>query len=219
MKFRLLVAALVLAACPASAAEPKATFRSGGVDFELAVPAGYCLPKGPQIEVAELVAAGDKQNVTHLMLVPCAPKTGIADDYILLKTPVQAILATLDRQQFLKEAGAAFDSPEMNALLSSGKVAQESGQSVSEVLGTRVDLSGNLRPIGKDDVCAYLGGTMAVASNAASYRISVGMCMTVVAGRLITINWYGPDKGSTGVAELLVKAKRLAGEMSGAPAS
>jgi hypothetical protein len=80
------------------------------------------------------------------------------------------------------------------------------------------DLSGDVRPLGKDERCAYLGGVMQVKSATSDYRISIGICMTVVAGRLLTINWYGPDKGSAGVGELLVRAKRLAVGIKGAAA-
>lgn len=218
MRYGLFAAALLCAAFPASAAERSASFRSGGVEFQLPLPAGFCLPEGKAIEAAQLLAAGDNENVTHLTLVPCEVKDDLERDYILLKTPVPAIMASFDRAEFLKEIEAASATPEVNALFSSPEIARQSGEDLGKVLGTRVDLSGTLRPVGNDDTCWYLGGTIAVASAVANYSISVGICVTVVGQRLLSINWYGPDKGSPGVAELLVKAKRLALQMTGKPA-
>ena len=210
---------LVTGSAPAAAAAPAAEFRSGGLEFQVPMPEGYCLPAGSDVDIAQLVAAGDSANVTHLTLVPCSKKQGLADDYIILKTPKAVLLVTFDRPQFLEELGAAFGSPELSSALASGKLLEQSGKEMGEVIGVPVDLTGEIKPLGKDDVCAYLGGTINVSSAAASYRIAVGMCMTVVAGRVLTINWYGPDRGSAGVASLLLKSKRLAGQITGKPAS
>jgi hypothetical protein len=213
-------AAALATAIPSAAAEAApAAFRSGGVEFQVPPPAGYCLPRGDQIDVAQLLAAGDPLNVTHLTLLPCAEKSAGSHDYIVLKTPKEALLVRLELAPFLKEIGAAFDSQEFKAGIASGTYLQESGKSMSAVMGTQIDLTGDVRPLGKDDRCAYIGGTLKVAAKLANYTLAVGMCMTVVAGRLITINWYGPDTGSRGVAELLMKSKRLAAEMSSKPAS
>jgi hypothetical protein len=213
-----LMAVLVLVASPAAAAERTAQFSIGGVPLKAAVPAGYCLPQGAQVDAIRTVAAGDTRNVTHLALLACAPPGGQVASYILLKTPNEAVNATLDLQTFLADAGAAFDSPAFKAMLDSGELHDESEASMGKAMGAKIDLSGEVRPRGRDERCAYLGGTMQVKSANSDYKVSIGMCMTVVAGRLLTINWYGPDQGSAGVGELLVKAKRLAVGIQGTPA-
>jgi hypothetical protein len=217
--YKRLVAVLVLFGSTAAAAQSSADFRSAGAAFNVPLPAGYCLPKGAQIDAARVVAAGDTRNVTHLTLMPCDLSAGALPGYILLKTPNESLSATYNLKAFLDSAGAAFESPEFKALVASGKINEESEASMSQALGTRVDLDGVIRPLGKDERCAYLGGTVRVRSGAADNRVSVGICMTVVAGRLLTINWFGPDKGSAGVAELLVKSKGLAGRIQGKPLS
>lgn len=216
---KMLAAALVALTPAAAVRAAPASFRSGGVEFQMPIPAGYCLPKGSQIDIVQLLAAGDDRNVTHLTLLPCVEKKGIDRDYIVLKTPKEALLVPLDRAKFLEELGAVFESQEFRSELASGNILQESGKAAGAVVGTPIDLTGDIRPLGKDERCGYMGGTLKVASAVANYTLAVGMCMTVVAGRLLTINWYGPDTGSRGVAELLQKSRRLAGEISGKPAS
>ena len=213
------LAILVLLGSPAAAQEKVAEYRSGGVNFKVPVPPGYCLPKESQFDALRAAAAGDNRNVTHLALLACnIAADGSIPEYILFKTPNEVVNATLELGQFLAEAGAAFESPALAELLASGKLTEESEASISKALGSKVDLSGGVRPLGKDERCAYMGGTMQVQRAAIAYKFSVGTCMTVVAGRLMTINWYGPDKGAAGVAALLAASKRLAVSIRGAPA-
>jgi hypothetical protein len=58
-----------------------------------------------------------------------------------------------------------------------------------------------------------------VTSDQVSYPISIATCITVIAGRALTINWYGPDRGSVGVAELMIRARRFAERITGHPPS
>jgi hypothetical protein len=94
--------------------------------------------------------------------------------------------------------------------MASGQLLKDAGKGVSDAIGMAVDLSGNVAPRGKDEVCAYLGGTMAVASRMSSYTLAVGTCVTAVGGRAMSVNWYGSDERPAGVARLLAKAKGLA---------
>jgi hypothetical protein len=214
----LCVAAICLGAAPNALAAPKpaeASFRVGTVELKLPLPSGFCLPRGLQADVAQLVAAGDNENVTHLSLFPCnaavaGPDLGAQKNYILIKTPKQALIAQVGRAELLQGLGEAFEKPAFTEALASGKFMKDAGKGMGEVIGTKVDLSGDVAPRGKDDFCAYLGGTMAVASAIKSYKLSVGACITSVGGRILSIYWYGPDDGSSGVARLLMKAKGLA---------
>jgi hypothetical protein len=217
-----LLGAAALCAAPAAAAE--ATFRMGGVGFRLPLPAGYCLPRGLQVDIAQLVAAGDNGNVTHLTLFPCdAPLDGAGlssqKDYILIKTPKPALIIPMGREELLKGLGEAFENPAFTQALNSGQLLEDASKGVGEVLGSKVDLSGDVAPRGKDDVCAYLGGTMAVAAPAQgrSYTLAVGTCVTAIGGRMMAIYWYGPDEGPASVARLLVRAKDLARTITSRP--
>ena len=219
-------AALLLAAPGVLAAAPEpsrqASFRVGGVELQAPIPAGYCMPAGTEVDVAQLLAAGDDQNVTHLTLVRCrapgAPeRTGLGSDYILVKTPKQALLVEIGRDQMLAAMGQAFENPALAEALASGKPAEDAEKSLSRVIGDKIDLSGNVVPLGRDDVCAYLGGIVNVSTSTQSYRISLGACMTAVGGRLLAIYRYGPDEGQAGVARLLVKAKEFARTFAAVP--
>jgi hypothetical protein len=214
----LCLAATCLGAAPLAAAppaRPEASFQVSGVEFRLPLPAGYCLPRGAQANLAALVAKGDVQNVTHLTLFPCdAPADpaglSIQKDYILIKTPRQVLDSTLSRDELLQGLGQAFENPAFTRALASGELSKEAGKGVSSAVGTPVDLSGTVAPRGKDDFCAYLGGTVAVASSIKSYTLAVGTCITAVGGRVLSVYWYGSDERPAGVARLLVKAKELA---------
>jgi hypothetical protein len=215
---KMLAAALALA--PPAAAQPApASFRFGGVEFQMPIPAGYCLPTGSQIEFERFLAAGDERNATHLSLSPCASEKALDMDFIVLKTPNAALWVPLERAQFLEELGAVFDSEEFKSQMASGEMLDETGKAATKMFGTRVDVAGGIRPLGKDERCGYMGGTLKVASPEGNASLAVGTCMTVVSGRMLVISWYGPDTGSRGIAELLLKSKRLAGEISGKPAS
>jgi hypothetical protein len=201
-------------AAPAAAAD--ARFQFGGVEFEAPVPSGYCLPEGKSVKAARILAEGDKGSRTHLTLWACSrnePST-----YILLKTPVPALDVTATREEVIASMGSAFDNPEMAAALASGKFNADAEKSVTEALRTRVGLSGEIRPLGKDEMCAYLGGIIAVVIGEQSYKISVGICVTAISDRVLTVNWYGPEGGAAGVARLLVKAKGFARSIRSRPA-
>ena len=77
-------------------------------------------------------------------------------------------------------------------------------------MGHPFDLRGDVRPLGRDQSCAYLGGTVDVKTPVKSYAIANGTCMTAVSDRVIATFWYGPDTSSAGIRRLLDKAKGLA---------
>jgi hypothetical protein len=200
----------------ASAVAADARFQFGDTVFEAPVPSGYCLPKGKYVEAAKLLAAGDKASRTHLTLWACSKDE--PSNYILLKTPVAALNVTATREEVIASMGSAFENPEMAAALASGKFNADAEKSMTEALRTKVGLAGELRPLGKDETCAYLGGIVAVTMGEQSYKISVGICVTAISGRVLTVNWYGPEDGAAGVARLLVKAKGFAQSIRSRPA-
>lgn len=199
---------------PAAATGADAAFKVGSVEFLVGIPAGYCLPTGPQVEAVRVMAASDERNVTHLAFYPCHPPAN-ADahppmDYIVLKSPRSLLNAEVNRGEFLAGLGQAFKDPAFEALLRSGKLYDDAGKSASQALGLKVDLSGTVRPRGTDESCAYLGGTLDVQSAVRSYRLALGACMTAVGGKAVATYYYGSDASSDGVGRLIVKAKRLA---------
>jgi hypothetical protein len=210
-----LMGAAMLVVATADAEAVTATFRINGVELEMPVPEGYCLPRGRDVDVAQAVSAADADNVTHLTLYPCQPQEPLTD-YILVKTPRQAVLQTIDREQLLAGLSEVFDNVDVNSMM--GSMNDRIEENLASVIGTRPDLVGRFRPLARDESCAYLGGTMQVTAAQLTYSISVGACMTAISGRMLTVYLYGPDRGSAGVAELLVRAKALAASISARPA-
>lgn len=194
-------------AAPAARPDAVASFSIGGIAFQMSIPAGYCLPHGEAVGAAQLLASGDKENLTALTLVSC--KGNPFDVYILIKAPLKALTVDLSREETLEAVGAAFDTPALREKIENGQLTQTSGKELTAALGQRVDLAGVVKPIGKDRACAYIGGILDVKTLQLSYRVSLGSCISAVGKRFMVVHTYGPDRGSAGVAAQLVKARRL----------
>ena len=203
-----LAAALVTSSANADDTAAPVTFRVGGVEFSMPMPAGYCLPQGTQIDVAQLIAAADTNSVTHLTLVRCGKAfSTAANDYTLIKTPKTALIATIERPELLASLGAEFDKPETLKMLQSDEFDQEISKQAGEVIPGKPQFTGDLKPLGRDDVCAYMGGTVKVEQGSFSYLQSVGTCITSVGKRVIVVNRYGVRADDAGVASLVREAK------------
>jgi hypothetical protein len=205
-------AAMAAAAAPAASARSSessksARFRINGVDLEMPVPAGYCAPTGRLVDVAQLTASMDKDNVTHLTFYTCP--TVSETDYILVKTPNQALLVDMDREQVANAVGAAMETPAIRDQLDYDAMRKRAAEGASEALHTKVEDSGEIRPLGHDSACGYVGGTMEVSAQAIRYRISLGACISAVGRRVVTVFVYGPDRGDAGVQALLGRARQL----------
>jgi len=189
-----------------------------GIQFELPVPDGYCQPSGLGADTAQIMAAGDTVNVTHLTLVRCGASEDAFSDYYLIKTPSRVLLAVMDRETFLDSMGEVFASTEVAQLLESGSIIDQSEEAMSQVIGRQIDLAGAIQPLGRDDVCAYLGGTMQVQMEELAYSISVAACLTTVSSRILAIYSYGPDSGAASIAGLMLRSKRVAMSIVGTTA-
>lgn len=205
--------AATLAASTAGAAVTAAssTFRVGGVDFSLPLPTGYCMPQGRQIDIAKLIAAADPNSVTHLTLMQCGVEiTTGANDYTLIKTPNTALVTAVDRPTLLASLGAEFDKPETLKFLQSDAFDKKVSEDAGKVIPGKPQFTGDIKPLGRDGVCAYLGGTTKVVGNGTSYSQAVGTCITSIGKRIVVVNRYGVRADDNGVAILLRQAKALA---------
>jgi len=194
----------------AAAAQGKpgwASFSVGSANFEMPIPAGYCLPTGKGSDAARLLATADKLNVTSLTLLSCTGNP--FGTYIIIKTPVPVVNSDFTREEMLKSLGSAFEAPSIKEKIATGALLNESADGLSTAFGQKVDLSGDMRPRGKDDACAYLGGTLELKSTQIAYRASMGSCLTAVGRRFIAVHVYGPDKGPAGVAALIATSRRV----------
>lgn len=193
-------------------------FLIGGVALELPTPAGYCVPTGQEAAVAQLVAAADNVNVTDLTLVRCGADAQAAlEDYSIIKTPTRSLLATVSRDELLAALSAEFDKPEFKEFLS--KQVMPSTEKQYRDLGAEITMSGSPRPLGRDDVCAYMGGEITPADKSGkTYPTLMGGCITAVGGKVISVFRYVvPGKGKD-VGALLREARALALQVRTAPA-
>ena len=188
-----------------------ATFNVGGVELILPLPDDYCLPvTAAEIGGAQILAAGDTTNVTHLQIGRCdIAQPNARFDYTLVKTPRSVLAATVGRSSLIAGVGDEFNNPVTLANFDFGKA----GADVSVAFGKTVTLAGAIKPLGRDDMCAYLGGVIDVKTGDMAYAQAVGACITAVGGRVVIVYRYGPDNTPAGVAKLVVEAKSVAGSI------
>jgi hypothetical protein len=218
-KMHAIVAALIglgIAACALPAQAQTASFTMGSVAFEVPVPKGYCVPVGQAADVAALTAAADKENITNLSLFPCGDK-GSAADYYLVKAPKNLIATSITLPELLQSAGAEFDKPEFNAMLASGEINDKTSKAFAELTKQVTTLSGQVRPLGHDETCAYMGGVLTFKSETIDYSRTVSACFTVVANRVTFIYRYS-EGDPANVLKMLPVVKAFALSMKGKPA-
>ena len=204
-----MIASPVLADAPA--AKTSFDFSVGGVALTLPLPAGYCLPTGKAAAVAELIAAGDTNSVTHVTLKRCDIDLGTgSNDYTLIKTPTSALMTTIDRPALIKALGDQFADPVTLAQLAASLSDGKAGKDVSEVLHAKVEIKGDIKPLGHDDVCAYLGGQVNVKAEGAGYLQPTAVCITSVGSKVVTISRYGTDLKPAAIVSLMRDARQIA---------
>lgn len=207
---RWMMAAAGLAAMPAAvcAAAPM-EFVVNDVAIVVGIPDGYCAPTGANRVAADMLAQSDSQNRTPVTLVRCDRRDkpeGMRYDYYLVKTPRVAPPA-MTRADFIAMMTKELALP----VYQDGKAPLEGVEDgLSKTLGTRVDLSGAIKPRGADDVCVYLGGEVQVTSALASYPIAVGGCGTIVGGKLIYVYSYDDSAKPGSVAAQIRRTRALA---------
>jgi hypothetical protein len=199
------IAAAALAAGNTPPDTPPSAFRVGTVAFNLPVPEGFCLPEGEDAAAAQLIAASDRDNVTHLSLLQCDEKRRWID-YFLIKTPTVALMATMTNAELQQAV-----EPELAKGFNSDEIVASVSKEVSDTFRSKVDLKGQIVFLGKDESCLYLGGVFDVAgANGTGYTLAMAQCMTVVEGKMLSIYRYGGGKGRKAVEALMPSTKILA---------
>ena len=165
----ILIAGLLAAFVTPAAAQN--SFRVGAVEFTTALPAGYCAAEGKNAAVAQMLAAADNRNVTHLTAMSCdADKAW--KDYFILKTPNELLAVTTDTAELQRAMGPGFNAQ-------SGGDNEEASKSVSRTIGSPVQIKGKVRGYGQDANCVYLGAVldMAAPERGIAYTLAMGGCM------------------------------------------
>ena len=187
-----------------------ATFQVGGVDFKLALPAGYCLPTGQIAKSANKAAAADDANATDLTAYKCDSRGDALEEPLLIKTPKSLLSTNVERRALLAEVGDQVNNPEVAAALASGEIDRSSAAAFSKVQGDPVTVKSDIKPVGKDDTCVYVAGTETIGEGSRSTRAAVAACMTAVHGRALSIYAFGPYLGPQNALALEPKARALA---------
>lgn len=193
-------------------------FRFGGVEFSMPIPDGYCEPKGKDVDVAQAVAAIDSLNVTHLILKNCDPK--LSDlGYFILKTPKNALFASVPRAEFLSAIEKELGRPENQQKILGDKDIQEVSAGIERVLNMKVSMDAAIGFRATDETCAYIGGYASYTNIPKPYKIALGMCMTSIENKIITVSAYGPPEDNGDVGRLMAQSKAIAASIKGMAAT
>lgn len=203
---------------------PGAAIAAGPMNFSVdevamtgSIPADYCLPAGKHKAAAELLAKGDPENVTPVMLIRCDQQDAdsVRYDYYLIKAPRKP-MATMKRSEFIAMMAKEFALPTYQSGASGKASLNDAAGNLTDTFGTKVDLSGEIKPRGTDSVCVYLGGSVNVSSAVASYPIAVGGCGTIVGGKMLFVYSYDDPTKGDGVATQLRRARAVADRLKAA---
>lgn len=193
----LLIAGLVAAVATPAAAQSR--FRVGTVEFTAALPAGYCsATERKAAAVAQMMAAADNRNVTHLTAISCDTDKAWKD-YFILKTPNELLAVSTNTAEFQQAV-----APVLKAA-SSAKDVEEASANLSRTMGSPVQVNGEVLSYGQDTHCLYLGAVldMAAPEQGINYTLAMSGCMTVVSGKVVTIYRYAPGTTDADIRALM----------------
>ncbi|WP_428631355.1 hypothetical protein [Sphingopyxis sp.] len=210
-----LLAAMVAAMPAAALAASPVNFSIDGVAITGSSPEGYCTPTGQAKLAGDLLAKGDVENQTPAMFVRCEQRDSALDmkyDYYLIKSP-RVSFPEMKRAEFIALMVKELALP---LYKNGGPWVDNAEDGLSTAFGTKVDLSGDIKPRGNDDVCIYLGGEVKVASTIATYPIAVGGCGTIIGGKMLFIYSYDDPAKPNSVAVQLRRARALVDKLAAA---
>ncbi|MBL8772140.1 MAG: hypothetical protein JNK30_12225 [Phenylobacterium sp.] len=210
MLSRGVLAALAILLAPAGAAAEEAAalaVRIGGDEIRMPVPAGYCEPTGRYANIAQLTDAMDRENITYLALVDCAAVNAGRElsRYLFLRAPKVFASERLTREQLFERMGPMPENAP-NLLLDNPAMDQAKG-AARRATGRNVELSGEMRPVAKDEAGYYMAGGLQQDDAGRSRRTSVGIGATAVRGHVVTVNSYVRGSDLAAVREALKVAR------------
>lgn len=186
----------------AAAAQSTADFNWRGESFSLAIPAGYCLPKGEQIAITQATAAGDSQNETVVHLERCGT---FGEDYILIKTPRNMPPLTMPKAQFIDLVSDQFTQENVQDGIDQGS------EDVSNMSDGKLSISQrDYGFVGTDDECVIMAGSMELRSREGAVEVRVGSCLTLVGTRNFAIHSYDNRPDGAGAQTLSQRSRQVA---------
>lgn len=209
---RMMLAAALSCWSGAAAAQTSTTvdFSIGTVRLQARLPAGFCIPTGAAATAAQRVAAGDPEQETVLTLYPCSDMRGQGvAEYYLVKVPKTALNSPTTRAEMIAQVTAELTDPNFSAERLSENASRDASKSVTEAQGQSTEIRTDLRPLGRDKDCAYMGGRVDLSTSTQRLSALVGGCISAVGGRMIFIFRYGPGNFVPDSAKLLPKTREL----------
>lgn len=206
------IAATMLVAGQAGAqTAQKVGFSVGSVAMEVAPPTGFCVPTGMAQAAAKMAEAADKGNATLASFYPCDRMSQARNsDYFLIKSIKTLVDVTVEREELLKALTAEMSNPNFSVENLSTKAGQESSKALSDLSGTDVKVTTDIRPLGRDTDCAYMGGVVVAASAGTTVSLNVAGCLTAVGGRMVMVYRYTEGTTMAGAQPLLPQVRKLA---------
>lgn len=194
-----------------AAAQTKASFTVGSVAIDASLPSGFCLPTGSAVAKADLGVRSDPENRTHLTVYSCAQMAkDTITDYFLVKTPNNLLNTPLTREAVLASLTAEMSDPNFSAEKLSTEAGDKATKSISEASGSQTNVTTDIRPLGRDKDCAYMGGVVAANTNGVVFSLNVGGCITAVGDRVMMVFRYAKGTSVTDAAKLLPEARKFA---------
>ncbi len=215
---RMMMGALALAAAlPALAQDTQtARFQVTGVEVALPIPKGFCMPQGKGAIVAQLLAASDTVNVTHLTLNSCDAQAADTD-YYLFKTTRSVLAIQMSRKEWIAALLEYLEDPAVKNAIDPAKIGPEAEREFEKVFGQKASVGGDITWLGHDEACVYLGGVISFETEGVRYKRAVSGCMTAVGGRSVNIYRYSEGLPAN-ATRYLADVKAVALSMQGAPA-
>ncbi len=214
MRFGMLaaIAATMLVACQAEAQTAgKVSFSVGGVALEVAPPAGFCVPTGLAQAAAKMAEEADKDNATLATFYPCDKRSQPGNsDYYLIKSIKSLAEVTVEREELLKALTAEMNNPNFSAEALSTQVGEKTSKALSDLSGTDIKVTTEVRLLGRDADCVYMAGVMVAATEAGMIPMNIGGCLTAVGGRMVMVYRYAAGTTMDGAKLLLPQTRKLA---------
>ena len=183
--------------------QPRVSFEMEGVRYGIAAPKGYCRATGAK--EAEFQRFNSLSDFPLLIaLIPCDPNRD-PTDYILIK---HAPNDKRDRKALLAQFAADF--PTYDADETNKSIAENVGGALDRLVGEKVDMTFDIRPLGVDDVCAYMAGNSRFDVGGRTVVMSMVVCATAIDLNPMMIQRYLPAAARERVLALPGEVRAMA---------
>ena len=200
-----------LGACSAPLPSTVATFDIGGVSFRFRVPDGFCLPNDRNLKRYQGALAFNDMNTVFVTAYKRNGGKFSYDGTIYISSPDLTLAMQFNRKGLLDSLGDEFNKPENLAWMESGGPDNISSKDLSKAFGPGISVKSRMKPMGRDNVCAYLGGGSVTFRNDKNLgSANVGTCITVVQKKLIQITVAGTKGDPSNLISLLRETKSIA---------